>query len=318
MIIASSAPLPVLIDSSRPLSLTTQPERLQPILSVNNVSLVQMHSVGRLRPVRHSAALTIFTINLIRQSLASSAYLRRPGESTTHMQSLAPTRLAAILSLACVPCLLNAPPVTAQTKPSAAPAASSVLPATQPPHTPSQQEPRRAQVAYANALLSISAENSSLNQILRQISHETGLQITGGVADERVFGQYGPAALSEVLASLLAGTGSNMLIVHRDRTTAAQLILTPRVGGPTPPNPNANMFDEQREERPEPEQSQEPVPPTSAPARQNQPPGPASSYPTGTAPSDSSQPESPNGVKTPQQIYDQLQRMRQQQQTSPQ
>jgi hypothetical protein len=36
--------------------------------------------------------------------------------------------------------------------------------------------------------------------------------------------------------------------------------------------------------------------------------------PTGASPTNSSQPDNPNGVKTPQQIYEQLQRMRQQQQ----
>ena len=266
-----------------------------------------------------SFCLTHYTRDKLDSNVARlpSAYLCRARESTRHMQNLAPTRLAAALSLACITCLLHPCPSAAQAKPSAPIPTSSILPAqppTQPPHTPSQQEPKHARIAYANALLSVSADNSSLNQILRQISRETGLQITGGVADERVFGQYGPAALSEVLASLLDGTGSNMLLVHRDGTVPAQLILTPRVGGPTPPNPNASMFDD----RSEPEQPQESATPAASPVIQNAPSGAASSFPAGTAPSDSSQPESPNGVKTPQQIYDQLQRMRQQQQTSPQ
>jgi hypothetical protein len=36
--------------------------------------------------------------------------------------------------------------------------------------------------------------------------------------------------------------------------------------------------------------------------------------PNGAAPANSSPPDNPNGVKSPQQIYEQLQRMRQQQQ----
>jgi hypothetical protein len=169
-------------------------------------------------------------------------------------------------------------------------------------------------------MLSISADNSSLNQILRQIASSTGIKITGGVTDERVFGQYGPDAPARVLASLLDGTTSNMVIEQRDPDAPPELILTPRMGGPTPPNPNAAAFDD----RPDPRQAPPPEPeqPASVPVQSTPaipPPNPAT--PTGTSPADSSQPDSPNGVKTPQQIYEQLQRMRQQQpqtQTQPQ
>jgi len=166
-------------------------------------------------------------------------------------------------------------------------------------------------------MLSISADNSSLNQILRQISSSTGMKITGGVTDERVFGQYGPDTPAQVLASLLDGTSSNMVIEQRDPDAPAELILTPRMGGPTPPNPSAAAFDD----RPEPRQAPAPEPeqPASVPV-QNTPavPAPDPATPAGTSPANSSQPDSPNGVKTPQQIYEQLQRMRQQQPSQPQ
>ena len=167
-------------------------------------------------------------------------------------------------------------------------------------------------------MLSVSADNSSLNQILRQVSTSTGIKITGGVADERVFGQYGPDTPAQVLASLLDGTGSNMVIEQRDPDAPAQLILTPRQGGPTPPNPNAAAFEERSEPRPAPPAEAEQ--PASVPAQSN-PAGPPvnPAAPAGTSPTNSSQPDSPNGVKTPQQIYEQLQRMRQaQQQPQPQ
>ena len=89
-----------------------------------------------------------------------------------------------------------------------------------PPLTPSQRPPNRAQVTYADGMLSVSADNSSLNQILRQIASSTGMKITGGVADERVFGHYGPATPAQILASLLDGTGSNMILVQRDTDAA--------------------------------------------------------------------------------------------------
>ncbi len=205
--------------------------------------------------------------------------------------------------------------------PASAPA-SSTLPATpnttpEPPPvplTPAQRPPQRAQVTYADGALSVAADNASLNQILRQIASDTGMKITGGVTDERVFGQYGPADPAQVLAALLDGTGSNMILVHHDGDAASELILTPRQGGPTPPNQNAAAF----RDRPEPDEgpSRSMQPPPSAPPLPGTPGiPPANAGPSpGSSPANSSQPDNPNGVKTPQQIYEQLQRMRQQQQ----
>jgi hypothetical protein len=165
-------------------------------------------------------------------------------------------------------------------------------------------------------VLSISADNCSLNQILRQIATDTGMKITGGVADERVFGEYGPAPPDQILSALLDGTGSNMILVRRDGDALAELILTPRQGGPTPPSPTSAAFNEDRSEpRPTPPiQIARPAPEPTNPANEVNPPTNTGAPPTGTSPADSSQPESPNGVKTPQQIYEQLQRLRQQQQ----
>jgi hypothetical protein len=204
--------------------------------------------------------------------------------------------------------------------PQASTPASSNLPATptttpEPPPvplTPSQRPPQRARVTYTDGELSVAADNASLNQILRQIATDTGIKITGGVADERVFGQYGPDSPAQVLAALLDGTGSNMILVRHDGVALSELILTPRQGGPTPPNPNAAAINS----RPEPEDStRTALPPPYAQPQGNPVIPPANAgAPNGAAPANSSQPENPNGVKTPQQIYEQLQRMRQQQQ----
>jgi hypothetical protein len=92
-----------------------------------------------------------------------------------------------------------------------------------------------AQVTYSNGLLTVAADNSSLNQILREISRQTGMRISGGVSDERVYGSYGPGTPARILAALLDGTGSNMLLRETASNAPAELILTPRLGGPTPP-----------------------------------------------------------------------------------
>jgi hypothetical protein len=120
--------------------------------------------------------------------------------------------------------------------------------------------PHRAQVTYANGQLNVRANDSSLNQILRAISAATGLTITGGVTDQRVFGNYGPASTAAILATLLDGTGTNMLLTEGDATTPPTLILTPRGGAASPPSPSAVPDDSIADTPP-------PPPPQPAPAQ---------------------------------------------------
>ncbi len=276
---------------------------------------------------------------------------------------------------------LPATPPTAQTAPiAAAPAASKPSSTT-----------HRAQVTFANGVLDVRADNSSLNQILRDIAHETGMKITGGVREERVFGHYGPATPDVILATLIDSNSTNMILRDSIGDAPKELILTPRAGGPTPPNPNAQNFngdDDGRDDqdnhlppqmqtpqqrmgsqpfgRPAPPQNQYTPPPTQNPAPAApgvvvpannvngdpnnvsptastlpttnsvsldsvptpsttppvsgivdapNPPDPATVNPATTA-----DPNSPNGVKTPEQIYQQLQQLQRQhdQQTKPQ
>jgi hypothetical protein len=178
---------------------------------------------------------------------------------------------------------------------------------------------RRAIVTYSDGSLSVSANNSSLNQILREVSRMTGITISGGVAEERVFGQYGPAVPSRVLGTLLDGTASNMLFVQATAVKPAELILTPRLGVPTPPNPNASASEDADPSDPSDSSTPAPARPVSAqplPANSEKPNPFGSATPAPTPATD--QPQSPNGVNTPQQIYDQLQRLRQQQGSTPQ
>jgi hypothetical protein len=254
------------------------------------------------------------------------------------MRSLLPIRFTAAVSLAFCPLLVARSlhvqsPVASHAKPVTTPPPAA-LHATPPtvipvvpelPKTPAQLPPHPADVTFADGVLSISASNSSLNQILRDVSHQTGMKITGGVVDERVFGQYGPAPAGQVLTALLEGTGSNVLLIENGGVAPGELILTPRQGGATPPNPNASAMEEN-------EQLEDQGPKQTSQSGQQPVPNavPVESVPPVTRPPEtgegtsSSQPDSPNGVKTPQQIYDQLQRMRQQQaqqqeqQTNPQ
>jgi hypothetical protein len=229
-----------------------------------------------------------------------------------------PTQItfAASLILSASLCAQSPPVTPPNATSSALPATSVTTQQTAVPPRPLQVPPNRAQVSFSNGTLSVSANNSSLNQILREIAADTGMKITGGVTDERVFGNYGPADPAQVLDSLLDGTAINMVLVQRDDASLAELILTQRNGGPTPPNPNAPALNERSESlrefsgRAHPNAPSEP---TASPQNNvvTPPVDPAATTPT---PASGTQPDSPNGVKTPQQIYEQLQRLRQQQQ----
>ena len=214
--------------------------------------------------------------------------------ATAHAQGLPPT-----------------PPTAPAPVPiSAAPASKAVLPQ------------HRARVEFAGRSLEVKADNSSLNQILREIERVTGMKIVGGVSDERVYGTYGPAETSAVLAALLNGTGSNMLLIVDRNQMPTELVLTPRQGGPTPPSPNTGADREEREDREDPDTPPQlsqhiqrtppppltptPIQPASNPSTLNPQLNPAASATTTD--------QSPNGVKTPQQIYDQLIKLQQQQQ----
>ena len=201
---------------------------------------------------------------------------------------------------------------------------------------------RRAEIHYDGGLLTVDAKNSSLNGILREIGRQTGMKITGGVQEDRVFGVYGPGAPSEILATLLDGTGSNMLLVQSRDQAPTELILSPRHGGVTPPNPNAGQGQEEDAQAPpayieppsRPEAARQPPQP-GLPQRlpEGLPPGNAAqgtpqgnstdqvvfppingSTPAATGTTSGDTPQGSDTTKTPQQIFDQLQRLRQQQQ----
>jgi hypothetical protein len=162
-----------------------------------------------------------------------------------------------------------------------------------------QQPAREAQIVFAGDTLSIHADNSSLTAILRQFAARSGMQVEGLSSDERVFGTFGPGTPSDVLADLLNGTAYNLVLLG-DLSNGAprQLILTPttRGGGAAPAvaeAPESNPDDAVSNDQESADAPQPDVPPPTPP------------------------PGTPgNGVRTPQQLFEQLQRMRQAQQNS--
>ncbi len=131
------------------------------------------------------------------------------------------------------------------------------------------ERPHPAHVACANGQLEVRAENSSLNGILRAIARCNGMRISGGVAEQRVFGNYGPAAPATVLATLIDGTGSNMVLRETAADQPSELILTPRTEGVTPPSPASYAEAEEADDANDP--SSQPAPATAVQATQPAP-----------------------------------------------
>ncbi len=199
-------------------------------------------------------------------------------------------------------------------QPAPEPPPAQVVPAPVVPETPKwpvNETPTTAQVSWDSHGLRIAATNSSLHQILNEVSSATGAKVEGLGADERVFGEYGPGDARDVLSQLLNGSGYNVLMVgDQGQGTPRQIILSARRAGSAPhtanqPNGSPDMQpDEDVPDQPEPEE--QPQPPAII-----RPPMPQS--PEGTPP------------RTPQQMLQelqqrqiQMQQLQQQQQQNPQ
>lgn len=162
-----------------------------------------------------------------------------------------------------------------------------------------------ATITLGKGLLAIRADNSSLSAILHHLALSSGMVVDGFQQDQRVFGIYGPGNPTDILSELLQDAGYNFLMVGAtEQGTPKEIVLTARTGGGAASGAAQPSSDEQPEEDENnnsnnnfPEQP--PVPERPAPI-----PGAA------TAPPDS---DGQQQVKTPAQIIQELQRLRQQQ-----
>ena len=80
------------------------------------------------------------------------------------------------------------------------------------PNWPVNDKPSPASVVWDATGLRINASNSSLQQILNEVSTDTGTKVEGFGADQRVYGSYGPGQARDVLSQLLQGSGYNVLL----------------------------------------------------------------------------------------------------------
>lgn len=130
------------------------------------------------------------------------------------------------------------------------------------PIWPANSNPDPATVIWNSSGLRVQASNSSLRQILDDVATATGTKLEGTCPDQRVFGEYGPAAARDVVLQLLSGSGCNVLLVgDQGHGTPREIVLTPR----SPGNPAANSYQvappEEQVENPEsPDEEQPTVP----------------------------------------------------------
>jgi hypothetical protein len=105
---------------------------------------------------------------------------------------------------------------------------------TVPPPTLAQQPASPPQVSFKGGQLTISAQNSTLGDILKAVRTQTGATIDlPGTASERVVGHFGPGPARDVLTALLNGSHFNYLILGSPTDPGAldRVILMAKSGG---------------------------------------------------------------------------------------
>ena len=186
------------------------------------------------------------------------------------------------------------------------------------------------QVTFENNQLTIVAPNSTLADVLRAVHKQTGAEIEIPAAPERVVTHLGPGPAREVLADLLNGSRFNYVLLGSpsDQTALTRVVLvaksgaqeaTPnRVAQNTPPAPGQAVAVGQTVDTPEPDPSPEAaeaeaVDDNNTNADDNTDQQPAEAEQAQPQPQDQQ-----NGVKTPQQMLQEMQqRQMQMQQQQP-
>jgi hypothetical protein len=102
------------------------------------------------------------------------------------------------------------------------------------PHWPANEHAALAAVTWDSHGLRIEATNSSLQQILKDVSTATGAKVEGLGTDERVFGEFGPGQARDVISKLLHGSGYNVIMIgDQGQGAPRQIVLSSRHSGNT-------------------------------------------------------------------------------------
>ncbi|MCU1305866.1 MAG: hypothetical protein JWN45_561 [Acidobacteriaceae bacterium] len=190
------------------------------------------------------------------------------------------------------------------------------------PLRPGQMPAVAPRISYQGGQLTIVAENSNFSDVLSGIRTATGLRIesTGGTGGERVAAKIGPASVRDVLLSLLQGSRYDFIMMGSatDPDRIERVLLSPKAAAATAANgaarPAPAASEETAQEDSDNENSDENAGFAPAPAQPPTalPPGPgAAAAPNGQP---ASSPDASQGVKTPEQLLQDLRNMQQQQQ----
>lgn len=135
------------------------------------------------------------------------------------------------------------------------------------PRWPASDRPTTASVVWDSQGLTVTASNSSLKQILRDVATATGLKVEGLSSDERVFGVFGPGLARDVLSEILQGSSYNVIMVgDLGQGAPRRMLLSIRQAannapGARPPTPSGQVeAEEESNEEPEMPEQQENIP----------------------------------------------------------
>ena len=114
------------------------------------------------------------------------------------------------------------------------------------PVWPVNEAPLRATISWDSQGLTINAANSSLQQILADVTALTGTSVEGFGSDQRVFGDFGPGPVREVVSQLLLGSGYNVVMTgDQGQGTPRQILLSlPNTTGAVANNAPSSNADE--------------------------------------------------------------------------
>lgn len=168
------------------------------------------------------------------------------------------------------------------------------------------------QVSYQDGMLTIVAPNSTLGDILRGVKKHTSADIDiPATASERVAMHLGPGPAREIVAELLNGSHFNYVLLGsaENADLLVRVVLVPKSGPDTPATPA---------------QAGDPAPPVAANATPDAPEAEAAEETPEETPdqntAEADQPvvvPDPPGVKTPQQLLQEMQQRQLQQQQQP-
>ncbi len=182
-----------------------------------------------------------------------------------------------------------------------------------PPPTPEEMPAVPPRVSMQNGMLTISADNSTMGDILSAVRKQTGavLDVPPGLSSERVATRLGPGTPQSVIQQLFIGSKFDYIIVGspQDPSALQRIIVTPRGAA------GATMASNQPVNRP-PQAYQPPAEATDGTDTVDETPEPEPAppeQPPVVTPPTQAQPYS-NQPKTPEQLLQELQQMQQQQQ----